>query len=112
MYSIFVTIRIKPGCAEEFTRASLGDAEGSVRDEPNCLRFDIHQDPEDPNCFYLYEVYTDPAALDAHREMPHFQKWWEAVQDMVDGPLERIDMQTVFPSDAGWKKQKPGLLKW
>ena len=41
MHSIFVTIRIKPGFAAQFTEASFGDAQGSVRDEPGCFRFDI-----------------------------------------------------------------------
>ena len=59
MYAIFVTIKIKPGFAEQFKEASLGDAQGSVRDEPGCLRFDMHQSASDPNTFHLYEVYEN-----------------------------------------------------
>ena len=55
MYSIFVTIDVKPEHVEEFTQASFGDARGSVRDEPGCFRFDINQDQEIPGRFYLYE---------------------------------------------------------
>ncbi len=44
MYSIFVTINVKPEHIEAFKKASLGDSKGSVRDEPGCFRFDIHQD--------------------------------------------------------------------
>ena len=75
MISIFVTIRIKEGYADEFSEASFGDAQGSVRDEPGCFRFDILQNDEDSNLFHLYEVYADAAALDAHREAPHYKKW-------------------------------------
>ena len=112
MFSVFVTINIKPGCAEEFNQASLGDAQGSVRDEPGCFRFDILRDVENPDRFYLYEVYRDAAAFDAHLETPHFKKWLSTVEEMFDGEFERIDMNTVFPADGGWEQQKPALLNW
>lgn len=112
MISIFVTIRIKEGFAERFTEASFGDAQGSVRDEPGCFRFDILSNSEDPNLFHLYEVYADEAALDAHREAPHYKKWRATVQDWFDGDIQRVAMTTVFPSDQGWRDQKPHLLNW
>ncbi len=112
MYAIFVTINIKDGYADEFAAASLGDGQGSVRDEENCFRFDILRSPDNPNQFHLYEVYANREALDTHREQPHFVAWRSAVEHMFDGDLERVEMDTVFPSDAGWKAQKPGLVNW
>ena len=92
--------------------AGDGDAQGSVRDEPCCFRFDIHQDAEVPTRFYLYEVYTDEAAFQAHLETPHFLTWKGIVEEMFDGELEITAMKTLFPSDDGWRQQKPGLLNW
>ena len=113
MHAIFVTINIKPGYREQFKEASLGDSQGSVRDEPGCFRFDILEDKTDPNKFYLYEVYEDEEAhMVAHRNAPHYKKWRETVQDWFDGDTVAIPMNTVFPSDDGWKAQKPGLLNW
>ncbi len=112
MISIFVTIRIKPEFKDRFTEASLGDAQGSVRDEPGCFRFDILQDNSDSNCFHLYEVYADEAALEAHRNAPHDKKWRETVQGWFDGEPQRVAMTTIFPSDNGWRTQKPHLLDW
>ena len=63
MFAIFVTINIKPEHVDAFIEASVGDAEGSTRDEPGCFRFDMLQDPETPTRFYLYEVYRDEAAF-------------------------------------------------
>jgi len=40
-----------------------------------------------PDTVYLYEVYRDEAALEAHRQAPHFVKWRETVKDMFDGSL-------------------------
>ena len=112
MFSIFVTINIDPEKVEEFKEASLGDATGSVRDEQNCFRFDIHQDAAHPARFHLHEVYRDEAAFEAHRQAPHFLKWRETVHTWFDGEPQLTFMNTVFPSDAGWEKQKPGLLNW
>ena len=113
MHAIFVTIKIKPDFREQFKEASLGDSQGSVRDEPGCFRFDILEDKTDPNKFYLYEVYEDEDAhMTAHRNAPHYKKWRETVQDWFDGDTQAIPMNTVFPSDDGWRAQKPGLLNW
>ena len=112
MISIFVTIQVKDGYAEQFTEASFGDSQGSVRDETGCYRFDILKNAEDPNKFHLYEVYENDAALEAHRKAPHYKKWISTVEPWLDGDRERIMMTTVFPSDQGWKDQKPCLLNW
>ena len=112
MISIFVTIRIKEGFSDQFTEASFGDSQGSVRDEPGCFRFDILKNTEEHNLFHLYEVYEDEAALDAHRNAPHYKKWRSTVEDWFDGDIARVMMNTVFPSDEGWRQQKSSLLDW
>ena len=109
MFSIFVTINVKAKHVDEFISASLEDARGSVRDEPGCFRFDIHQDAENPTRVHLYEVYRDEAAFQAHLEAPHFKKWFSIVKAMFDGDRQRLTMKTVFPSEDGWKNQKPSL---
>ena len=112
MISIFVTIRIKEGLSDQFTESSFGDSQGSVKDESGCFRFDILKNSEEANLFHLYEVYEDEAALDAHRNAPHYKKWRSTVEDWFDGEIERVMMNTVFPSDEGWRHQKPSLLDW
>ena len=112
MFAIFVTIDVRPEHVEEFAEASLGDARGSVRDEPGCFRFDINQDEEVPSRFYLYEVYRDEDAFQAHLEAPHFLEWRQKVQPFFDGDPQRIQMKTVFPSARGWEGQKSGLTTW
>ena len=112
MISIFVTITVKPGYADQFREAIFGNAQGSVKDEPGCFRFDILQNAEDPNTFQLYEVYADDSALESHRETPHYKKWRATVKDWFDGSPQRVVMKPLFPSDDGWRKQKPHLINW
>ena len=112
MFVLMVGIRVPAQHRAEVLDVLTEDARTSVRDEPGCFRFDLLRDPEKATRFYLYEVYRDKAAFEAHLETPHFGKWKASVESMFDGEMQRIDMATVFPSDTGWEKQKPGLLDW
>ena len=110
MLSIFVTIQVKPGFRDRFIEATFDDARGAVRDEPGCYRFDVMQASSDENRFHLHEVYADRAALEAHRQAPHFLKWRSTVSDWLDGDFKRIESSTLFPSDDGWRSQKAHLM--
>jgi len=44
------------------------------RQEPGCFDYRGHRSVDDPRLFFLYEVYADAAAVDAHRASPHFQQ--------------------------------------
>jgi quinol monooxygenase YgiN len=57
-------------------------------------------------------VYENDAALDAHRNAPHYKEWRSKVEHMFDGDIQRVAMTTIFPSDQGWKNQKPHITKW
>ena len=60
MFAVFVTINIKDGFADEFQKASFGDSQGSVKDEPGCFRFDFVKfrpcDPQGRNLKELTET--------------------------------------------------------
>ena len=99
MFSLIVTIKAKAEHREEFIEAMLENARSSARDEPGCLRFDVVQDGEDPNRLHLYELYRDEAAFEAHRQTPHFLRWWDTVRDWLDGPLARYTGHNLIPAD-------------
>ena len=44
------------------------------RAESGCRQYVAHRDPEDPTVFFLYEVYDDRAAYDAHRASDHVRR--------------------------------------
>ena len=73
MYSLFIKTRVKPGCAKEFLAAIKVNAAASVASEPGCLVFDVSQDRVDPELIYLYEIYRDDAAYEAHTQTAHFR---------------------------------------
>ena len=86
----------------QLERATMGDAVGSNNDEPGCLQFDVHADPNDENTVYLYEVYVDRDAWEtAHRAAPHYTKWRETVSPWFDGDPTRVELNPIFTKDKG-----------
>ena len=102
MIALLVTIRIQPPHREAFMEAMLDDALHSVQDEPGCLRFDVLEDPDDPNRIFLYEVYRDEEALEAHRHTPHFLRWKHTTRNWFDGEALVEQAVSVFPADEDW----------
>ena len=90
MFSMVVQMEVRPGCREEFLAGMKVNAQSSVRDEPGCLRFDVNQSVSDPHRFVFYELYADEAALDAHRQAPHFGAWRTAA-DMHVVPGSQVN---------------------
>ena len=69
-------LRAKPDAVEAYKARLLRHARISLDREPGgCLRFDVHQDRNDPTLFFLIEVYRDEAALEIHRNSPHFAEY-------------------------------------
>ncbi|WP_207885398.1 putative quinol monooxygenase [Pseudomonas sp. 30_B] len=83
MYSLFIKTRVKPGTAEEFLAAIKVNAAASVSSEPGCLVFDVSQDRADPDVIYLYEIYRDDAAYDAHTQTAHFRDSRPLVEPLI-----------------------------
>jgi quinol monooxygenase YgiN len=45
------------------------------RKEPGCVTFQVHRHKTEPRRFFIYEMYKDDAALEAHRASPHFLQY-------------------------------------
>ncbi len=101
MYVIIAPIQIKEGKKKAFVEEMILDAKGSIENEPECLTFEIIQDPDDSNRIWLYEVYTDEAAFKTHTEAPHFIKWRDAVKDWTEeSPVKTvIGGAKIYPPD-------------
>ena len=81
MYVVIVDFKLKPAHAAAFHIAILANARASVTDEPGCRQFDVCVDPADNTKIFLYELYDDYAAFEAHLKTPHF-----AVFDKYSAP--------------------------
>ena len=90
MFSLVVQMEVRPDLREEFLAGMTANAEASVRDEPGCLRFDVSAVTADPNRFFLYELYTDAEAFEAHKASPHFAQWRTVAERVVVGQVNTL----------------------
>ncbi|MFD7076152.1 putative quinol monooxygenase [Nocardioides sp. NPDC057577] len=101
MFTVLVDLTVRPERVEEFLDGIRVNSRASLRDEPGCLRFDVHRRADDPHRFVLHEVYTDEDAFRrAHREAPHYAVW-RAVADrcVVEGGHVNTYATPAFPED-------------
>ena len=92
-FAIFVTIKLHPGKAEEFKPHILANAQAAVRDEPDCREFRVMTAEGDVDTFHFFEAYSDAAALESHRETPHYKAFRAATDDMVvERTIQRLDL--------------------
>lgn len=83
MYAVVVTFEVMSGEMEAFLPAMIRNARTSLEEETGCHRFDVCTDPDRPNEVFLYELYTDRAAFDAHLASAHFKEFDAQVGAMV-----------------------------
>lgn len=93
MLVITVEFRITPHRVGEFEAAIVANARESLRTEPGCRQFDVCRDRNDPNLFFLYELYDDEAAFAAHLQAPHFLRMDALTRDWVHSKsVRRLDL--------------------
>ena len=95
-FAIFVTIKLKPKNAAAFRPLILENAAASVREEKNCLQFQVITDEINPDVFYFYEVYTNAEDLDHHRETSHYKKYDAASQNLIaERSIQRCALEAI-----------------
>lgn len=82
--AIVAEFKIQSGRGDDFADY-ISWHQSESRKEPGCQLFSANRDPEAPLCFVMYEIYDDDAAISAHRQTAHYQKFAsEIVPDMVE----------------------------
>jgi (4S)-4-hydroxy-5-phosphonooxypentane-2,3-dione isomerase len=90
MYVVIVDFKIKPERLPQFMPLMLENARLSRETEPGCRQFDVCTDPANRESVFLYEVYDDRAAFDAHLASAHFKRFDAAVGDMLAAKAVRL----------------------
>ena len=85
MHVVTVEFRIESGQMKRFLPLILENAE-----EPGCQLFDVCTDPAAPDTVFLYEVYDDEAAFQAHLAAPHYARFDAAAKALVADKQVRI----------------------
>src|ERR1700678_598831 len=77
-----VDLDIAPDQIGAYMAAIKENGAASVK-EPGCHQFSIAVQAANPNHVFIYEVYDNEAALQAHRQTEHFKKYAAITAKMV-----------------------------
>ena len=83
----------------EGRRAALLDMLNTYTDglaeEPGTEMFMVSLDPEDPNIVWLFEIFTNEDAENAHRASSGFARLMEQMPPLLDGPPAVLRMEPL-----------------
>ncbi len=87
MFAVAVTFMVKPGRMPDFLPLVLQQAKNSLALEEQCRQFDVCTGGDNEHEVFLYELYDDKAAFDAHLASAHFANFSAASADLLDSKL-------------------------
>ena len=82
LFIMAVDYDVVPGQVDNFIAAAKENAVASVK-EPGCRELNLTVSQKDPNHVFIFEVYENAAALEAHLASEHFKKYKAITKDMV-----------------------------
>jgi (4S)-4-hydroxy-5-phosphonooxypentane-2,3-dione isomerase len=90
MICLKVEFLVKEG-TENRTRELIRILEEQSRKEPGCRAYVGYQSVKDSRRFFLYEVYANEAALQAHRDAAYFKQYvTRGLNDVIEKRVRRL----------------------
>ncbi|MGW6928754.1 putative quinol monooxygenase [Lentzea sp. NPDC054927] len=86
MFQFLVSFTVQPERRDDFVRVARKTAQDSLANEPGSLRFEVIADAENPDLFYLNEVYADLDAFNTHASGPYFGAFFAEATGYAEGP--------------------------
>jgi quinol monooxygenase YgiN len=83
-FTLIVTLKVKEG-EEKALLAAAKPCVKATRKEKGCLRYELHQDIEDPTKFVFFERWKGVKDLAEHLRAAHTKKLLGTVAKIIDG---------------------------
>ena len=61
---------------------------GPTRQEPGCLSIEAFASRQDQRLFHIHSRWKDEAAFDHHLQLPHTIRFLNAIQGLLDRPID------------------------
>jgi quinol monooxygenase YgiN len=92
-----IKMSAQAGKSSELLEFLQWDAEVAASHEPGTLRFDVYAVPDEPDSFYLYEMYASEDAFARHRDGAPFKAF---VDHIVPNVVASMDFLVRSASPA------------
>ena len=102
---VCVTVLVKPGQGEDFLEAARLNRE-NTRQEAGNIRFDVlrgtkSENADDPEPFFLFEVYRTAEDFAFHQQTAHYFAFRDSVAGMMAQPRQGVRYAPVFADKFG-----------
>lgn len=95
MLVIAVRLDIHPEYQDEFPQHILDSAAKSLSNEPGCKRYEPSFSEDGSACF-VYEIYADREAFEAHLQTDHFHAFDKATKKMIaEARVEEYELAAI-----------------
>ena len=105
MDGYLVTIWCKPEYQDVFIESIQELARVSLENEPGMLLYEVMQDRADPSIIYVYEIFVDRAAYEAHAKARHNLEWRDKIKPWHGSDFfEQRRCVPVYPPESERQK--------
>jgi len=95
-----VRLTPRPGAESELLERAL-EVAGDVRTEPGNLFAYVLQEPGNPGDVFMFELFADQQAVEAHRVATHTVEKGPLVHALLARPMEIQRLETLGTPDRG-----------
>lgn len=95
--NVLVRLRVKPEARDTFLKA-FAEVIPASRAAPGNYVFDLYQETDDPNGFFLFERWQSVAAHEAHLGQPYSKTLDEVLPGTLAQPIERYLARDAAPA--------------
>lgn len=97
---VLAEFKVMPGRMDEFLPLLEQHARTTRANEPGCLQFDVVRDGSDPDRAFVYEVYADEAAFEAHKAAPYLARYRERAEPLLLDRKVSVHRRVAAPAPA------------
>jgi quinol monooxygenase YgiN len=95
----FARLQARPGREADVEQA-IRTVSLPTRAEPGCRSYAAYRSVRQPGLFTIHSTWTDRAAFDSHAALPHTLRFIEALEPLLDPPLQ-VDLAEPLAGVGG-----------
>ena len=100
MLVAFTTIELTPEWRDAYVESVREHAKVVNENDKGCIMYNVFQQVEDPTKVYVYAMWKDETAFEAHRSSAHNLAWREEIANFGDRTVRYYPCISVYPTDS------------
>jgi quinol monooxygenase YgiN len=98
--TLYAEFTVKPG-NEARVAEMMRELAARVRQEPGNITFAPYTEETNPNRYFVFEVYADEAAFQAHISAEYGARFNAELTELIEGDASELTWLRPVPGDGG-----------